>query len=115
MNNTGMIAGLKFLVLICALLFGAVAMAANQPCSGKKGGIAGCDGETFVCNDGSISASRKSCSRDMGTRNSPSAMQRQPLLNAAQDCSCGSGGYCTGPRGGVYCLTLSGKKSYKRK
>ncbi|MEQ0860689.1 hypothetical protein ACM7TJ_22950, partial [Pseudomonas aeruginosa] len=28
---------------------------------------------------------------------------------------CGSGSFCTGPRGGVYCLTPGGKKSYRRK
>ncbi|EPL8981646.1 hypothetical protein ACTVD7_006704, partial [Pseudomonas aeruginosa] len=26
-----------------------------------------------------------------------------------------SGSFCTGPRGGVYCLTPGGKKSYRRK
>ncbi len=31
-------------------------LAANTPCSGRKGGIAGCDGDVFLCNDGSISA-----------------------------------------------------------
>ncbi|EOW2786121.1 hypothetical protein ABDH17_31955, partial [Pseudomonas aeruginosa] len=25
------------------------------------------------------------------------------------------GSFCTGPRGGVYCLTPGGKKSYRRK
>ncbi|MFO6190807.1 hypothetical protein ACLBVV_34145, partial [Pseudomonas aeruginosa] len=29
--------------------------------------------------------------------------------------ACGSGSFCTGPRGGVYCLTPGGKKSYRRK
>ncbi len=31
----------------------------RQPCSGKKGGASHCDGSKFVCNDGSISASKK--------------------------------------------------------
>lgn len=29
-------------------------------------------------------------------------------------CSCSSGRTCTGPRGGVYCLTTSGNKDYGR-
>jgi len=36
--------------------------AANTPCSGKKGGVSHCDGSKFVCNDGSYSQSKKSCS-----------------------------------------------------
>lgn len=35
------------------------ALAANTRCSGSKGGIAGCDGDLFLCNDGSISGSKK--------------------------------------------------------
>lgn len=33
----------------------------KQPCSGKKGGISHCQGSKFVCNDGSISGSKKVC------------------------------------------------------
>jgi endonuclease G len=36
--------------------------AQNAPCSGKKGGISHCDEARFVCNDGSYSRSKKSCS-----------------------------------------------------
>ena len=35
--------------------------ARNTPCSGKKGGVARCLGEKFLCNDGSTSASKKTC------------------------------------------------------
>jgi hypothetical protein len=35
----------------------------KQPCSGKKGGISHCSGGKFVCNDGSISKSKKTCSK----------------------------------------------------
>ncbi|AZD29161.1 YdcA family protein [Pseudomonas chlororaphis] len=91
------------------LLAAAPAFAANQPCSGKKGGIAGCDGELFLCNDGSISASKKNCSA------SGQAARPQSLLRGGDGCPCGGGSFCTGPRGGVYCLTPSGNKSYKRK
>lgn len=39
--------------------------ARNQPCSGKKGGIKACtkDGK-FLCRNGTISASKRKCSRD---------------------------------------------------
>ncbi|XDD44724.1 hypothetical protein AB3N58_17425 (plasmid) [Leptospira sp. WS60.C2] len=37
-------------------------MAANKPCSGKKGGVSHCTSDgRFVCNDGSISSSKKKC------------------------------------------------------
>ncbi|AZE48511.1 hypothetical protein C4K04_2839 [Pseudomonas chlororaphis] len=98
----------------CLLLLAAApAFAANQPCSGKKGGIAGCDGELFLCNDGSISGSRKNCSARYGDPGQ--AARPQSLLRSGDGCPCGSGSFCTGPRGGVYCLTPSGNKSYKRK
>ncbi|QQZ44329.1 hypothetical protein IF690_12620 [Pseudomonas sp. SK3(2021)] len=95
------------------LLAAAPAFAANQPCSGKKGGIAGCDGELFLCNDGSISSSRKNCSARYG--DSGQVARPQTLLRGGDGCPCGGGSFCTGPRGGVYCLTPSGNKSYKRK
>ncbi|AWI51386.1 hypothetical protein DDU33_07760 [Actinobacillus porcitonsillarum] len=41
----------------------AMAERGRQPCSGKKGGISHCSGGKFVCNDGSISASKKKCNR----------------------------------------------------
>lgn len=37
------------------------ALAANTPCSGKKGGIAHCDNGRFICKDGSVSQSKKVC------------------------------------------------------
>jgi hypothetical protein len=39
----------------------------------------------------------------------------QTVLQSNDGCACGTGSFCTGPRGGVYCLTPSGNKSYKRK
>ncbi|UVL54517.1 MULTISPECIES: hypothetical protein [unclassified Pseudomonas] len=98
------------LVLVLAA---STALAGNTPCSGRKGGIAGCDGDLFLCNDGSISASKKSCSATMGGRAARPALQ--PLRGASEGCGCGTGSFCTGPRGGVYCLTPSGKKSYRRR
>ncbi|PZQ13613.1 MAG: hypothetical protein DI565_13810 [Ancylobacter novellus] len=41
----------------------ATADARNTPCSGKKGGVKGCLGEKFLCNDGTTSASKRTCSR----------------------------------------------------
>ena len=41
----------------------ALAERGRQPCSGKKGGISHCSGGKFVCNDGSISGSKKICTR----------------------------------------------------
>lgn len=39
------------------------AVARNTPCSQGKGGIKACQNGKFLCNDGSISASKKKCSR----------------------------------------------------
>lgn len=46
------------------LSFGATqAIAAlNAPCSGKKGGVSHCQESQFVCQDGSVSQSKKICS-----------------------------------------------------
>jgi len=96
------------------------ALAANTPCSGRKGGISHCQGATFICNDGSVSASKKSCAAVFGGGNgavgfmSSGASEMAPA-NAQTECSCRSGLYCTGPRGGQYCLTDTGRKSYLRK
>lgn len=51
----------KYLSFFCTMLVANYTYAANTPCSGGKGGIAYCDGEQFVCNDGSYSASKKIC------------------------------------------------------
>lgn len=54
----------KFIVAILALILPFTVSAQNTPCSGKKGGISHCDGARFVCNDGSYSRSKKSCSSE---------------------------------------------------
>lgn len=127
-----------------------MAHAANTPCSGRKGGISHCMGSEFVCNDGSVSASRKVCTAAstasaratpaarppagsaaiaLGHSEKAPAAPARPLLPShhtaarampataatAHDCSCRSGQFCTGPRGGTYCLSDSGRKSYLRK
>jgi len=98
---------------VVLMLSSTISLAANTPCSGRKGGIAGCDGDVFLCNDGSISASKRSCLAYTGNQQSRPALQ--PLQGRTGNCGCGSGTYCTGPRGGVYCLTPSGQKSYRRR
>ncbi|WP_017906494.1 hypothetical protein [Pseudomonas asplenii] len=113
--NRSFLSLLQPFVLAALLVGSGVALAANTPCSGSKGGIAGCDGETFLCNDGSISASKKNCSAMLGVRDAASLARPQQRLQSAEGCQCGSGSYCTGPRGGVYCLTPGGSKSYKRR
>jgi hypothetical protein len=43
--------------------------AANKACSGKKGGISHCQGEKFVCKDGSLSKSKRTCpAKTYGTK-----------------------------------------------
>lgn len=102
--------------LAATLLIAALAplsQAANYPCSGSKGGVAHCAGTRFVCNDGSVSGSKRICS----ATDAPAPSIR-PLVSNAQasssDCACRANRYCTGPRGGRYCLSDSGRKSYLR-
>ncbi|EKP8508025.1 TPA: hypothetical protein ACF34J_003185 [Escherichia coli] len=50
------------LILFMGTLVSFYADAGRKPCSGLKGGISHCTaGGKFVCNDGSISASKKTC------------------------------------------------------
>ncbi|MFU6375901.1 hypothetical protein ACM792_12000 [Metapseudomonas otitidis] len=109
------------LLIPLALAFAALSQpsyAGNTPCSGSKGGIARYDGDLFLCNDGSISGSKRSCSSYLGTsRTTPN--QTTPSLrrfaDPSSDCACGTSTFCTGPCGGVYCLTPGGRKSYVRR
>ncbi|MEZ2740949.1 hypothetical protein [Comamonas jiangduensis] len=87
---------------------------ANTPCSGRKGGIDHCMGSQFVCKDGSLSASRKICS-DTRAPAAARAFQAPAATDTSCSCSCRSGAVCTGPRGGRYCLSDSGRKSYVRR
>lgn len=96
--------------LTVVLAFSAGALAANLPCSGKKRGIAGCQGETFVCNDGSISGSKKSCSAYMGTVGLLGRASENMKQTPNGVCNCRDGAYCVGPRGGKFCRTDSGER-----
>lgn len=92
---------------------------ANYPCSGGKGGVSHCAGALFVCNDGSISGSKKVCTGPQGgggaARGLFAPQQATGSGAGAGDCACRSGRICTGPRGGQYCLSDSGAKSYVRR
>jgi hypothetical protein len=104
-----------FFALLSLLLFFSFsqAHAANYPCSQGKGGVSHCMGALFVCNDGSISGSKKICSETGDPKVMPLiALQRGASID---DCSCRSDRICTGPRGGQYCISDSGNKSYVRK
>ncbi len=57
----------KFVIGISAVLVMFISLtnsanARNYPCSGSKGGVNYCENGKFVCNDGSISKSKKTCS-----------------------------------------------------
>lgn len=109
------------LLPLLALAFVALsqpAYAGNTPCSGAKGGISRCDGDLFLCNDGSISGSKRNCSFYLDNPDNSStqaAPSIQRFNEASGECICGTGFFCTGQRGGVYCLTPTGRKSYVRK
>ncbi|WSH75174.1 hypothetical protein U8Q02_28065 (plasmid) [Rhizobium leguminosarum] len=101
--------------VIAGLAISTASEAANTPCSGSKGGINRCQGETFICRDGSVSASKKSCTAAMGTAALLGAAPENMTPTPSGDCSCRSGKFCIGSRGGHYCLSDSGKKSYLKK
>ena len=102
---------IRLLVTCSFLLAASLATAANTPRSGKKGGIDHCQGKTFICRDGSVSKSKKNCQGTMGSVGllGSQASGMQPA--AGDDCSCRSGTFCTGPRGGRYCVEDGGDKS----
>jgi hypothetical protein len=45
----------------------------RTPCSGKKGGVSACQGGKFLCNDGTLSASKKVCGGEGGDGSSVSS------------------------------------------
>lgn len=54
--------GLTVAIALLAAASMSSTFAANTPCSGKKGGVAACQNGKFLCKDGTISASKKTCS-----------------------------------------------------
>lgn len=106
----------RIIITILLALVATSAIARNEPCSGKKGGIDRCQGDTFICVDGSVSASKKSCQMEMGGMSLMNGGQAANMAETSNgECSCRGGQYCVGPRGGHYCITDSGDKSYLRK
>jgi hypothetical protein len=65
--------------------------------------------------DGSVSGSKKSCQAVMGGSSLLGSQSTDMAPSVSRECSCRSGAYCTGPRGGQYCTTDSGNKSYLRR
>jgi hypothetical protein len=57
---------LSVVAFAASCMLSSSALATNTPCSGKKGGIDHCEGSTFICRDGSVSGSKKSCEAVMG-------------------------------------------------
>lgn len=51
----------QIIALLCALALSGSVLAANTPCSGRKGGVSHCESGRFICNDGSVSQSKKVC------------------------------------------------------
>jgi len=51
------------LILLTACLSSTAFAKGRQPCSGKKGGVSHCSGGKFICNDGSVSQSKKVCTK----------------------------------------------------
>lgn len=49
------------IIAVAALLLAGPALGKNYPCSGSKGGVSHCENGRFVCNDGSISQSKRTC------------------------------------------------------
>lgn len=109
----------NFLILFIAtfllLIASSVHAQGRQPCSGSKGGISHCAGATFVCNDGSVSASKKHCSKSAPAHEDGSSISKFSSSGKDSACSCRSGKFCTGPKGGRYCFTDSGNKSYLKR
>jgi hypothetical protein len=80
----------------------------NTPCSGSKRGVESCFGATFLCVDESISGSKRVCSMSAG------GATTMTISATEGDCACRDGKLCVGKRGGLYCLSDSGAKSYLR-
>lgn len=59
-----MFKGIMAAIAVAGLLASVPAEArGNRPCSGSKGGVSHCKGGKFVCKNGSISQSKRTCSQ----------------------------------------------------
>lgn len=52
---------IRLLLTLVALTISTATVAANTPCSGRKGGVSHCDNGRFICNDGTVSQSKRLC------------------------------------------------------
>ena len=110
------------LLTIFLLVTAGSTFATNTPCSGKKGGVAHCENGHFICNDGTISASKKVCSasakmsaaaaKTKETLSNPTSKSPAATAKKAEACLCSDNTQCSGPKGGKYCLLPTGKKKY---
>ena len=71
----------------------------REPCSGSKGGISHCDGDEFVCNDGSYSRSQRICSASVHGQNAGQGAATETVRTTSE----------TPPRKG--CLKVYGVQS----
>jgi endonuclease G len=78
-------------LFMVVLIWPSITLAQNTPCSGKKGGISHCEGAKFICNDGSTSRSKKSCSSEYSgendTRAQTALIADKPVTEASEKTS----------------------------
>ncbi|MCP0913240.1 hypothetical protein NKV53_02475 [Legionella sp. 27cVA30] len=75
-----------WMIIGCALfLFSNCLFARNYPCSGSKGGVSHCQNGKFVCNDGSLSASKKTCDPELYKESSFSNENSEPTDNQTKE------------------------------
>ncbi|MDR2240027.1 MAG: hypothetical protein LBE33_06240 [Zoogloeaceae bacterium] len=79
-------ATITLLLCLCAVGAAGTVSAASAPCGGSKGGISRCEGEKFICNDGSVSASKKKCSTaEYGAEEKPSPAKKKAARNGGNN------------------------------
>lgn len=95
--------GMSFKIIALSLSIAMIAtsaMSANTPCSGSKGGISHCKDHLFMCNDGGVSQSKKSCDGSVyggGKGSKPSLDTEAKELGADDDdAPAGKGGRTKG-------------------
>lgn len=98
------------LAYICLSASGAMA---NEPCSGRKGCISNCQGDSSSVTT-ALSASKGSCVTYMGGIGLlGGSAEMRPRTDGI--CSCREGQCCAGPKGGRFCIKDNGRKSCLRK
>lgn len=60
--NSGIVKSAIMVVMASVAIASTTAQAkGREPCSGSKGGVSHCENGQFVCNDGSVSQSKRVC------------------------------------------------------